>query len=202
MSQFCKRSSELKNSISFLKRTYFHPNSKSSKIILERQRRQTLQIFGLWNQIACQEVEESTWLMTFLNLKLMMNMLFLDTLTILSSSMDSNLIWEFTWLWPVMILFEFMFSKKVLLDLQLKSIRRDARIINSCIWPITQSINDQESSRQIKTSTKTMKAQNGLWLDGLSTWSLKVMTWTKFGQTSMTWFSNHLSQVKNTSLMP
>jgi len=78
--------------------------------------------------------------MTFHSLKLMMNMSFLDTLITRFSLMDLNLIFEST-LWSlVTIRFEFMFLKKVLLDLQQKSIRKDVKTTNSCTWRITQSI--------------------------------------------------------------
>ena len=139
--------------------------------------------------------------MIFHSLKLMMNMLFLDTLITRFLLMDLNLIFESTLWLLVTIRFEFMFLKKVLLDLQQKSIRKDVKTTNSCTWQITQSINDQVNSKQIRTFTKMMKVQNGLWQDGHNIWILKVMTWTKFGQTSMMWFSNHLLQVKNTLLM-
>jgi len=70
--------------------------------------------------------------MTFHSLKLMMNMSFLDTLITRFSLMDLNLIFEST-LWSlVTIRFEFMFLKKVLLDLQQKSIRKDVKTTNSC----------------------------------------------------------------------
>ena len=135
--------------------------------------------------------------MIFHSLKLMMNMLFLDTSITRFLLMDLNLIFESTLWLLVTIRFEFMFLKKVLLDLQQKSIRKDVKTTNSCTWRIILLINDQVNSKQIRTFTRMMKVQNGLWQDGLNTWILKVMTWTKFGQTSMMWFSNHLLRVRN-----
>lgn len=84
MFKFFKTSSVQKNLTSFLKLIFCLHSLKSLKIILAKQKRKTLQIYGLSSQIVFQEGEEFTLLMTFLSLKLMMSTLCQGTLIILT----------------------------------------------------------------------------------------------------------------------